>query len=214
VQVYQDDDGAIFSVPPSRSSGKFMHALTNSSPRSHTLSGLPRVALPLEPNAGAIVNFEAKGDFRYLGIFPMKRPVAVQIENRGSITWPGLDVQNNGLIQLRYTFSTLQERVVAGGIAPLDADLLPGLNRVNPVLAGPTSTGRYRLCADLVQILDGRVAPLPMEPVEIEVEVSGSRAEPENELQRLAIAYNELHGKDLDRALSRCARDRGHPHSE
>ena len=208
VRVYQDAEGAIFSIPPSRSSGKFMDSLTRSGPRADTLTGLPRMALPLEPNAGTIISLEADGDFRYLGLFPMKRPVHLQIENQTSVTWPGLDVQTNGLVQLRYSFSTLQGQVVAEGVAPLDADVPRGVHQVNPILAGPTSTGRYLLCADLVQVLQGTVQPLPVAPVEIEVDVSGVGAGPENELQRLAIAYNELHAKELDAALSRCARDR------
>ena len=168
------------------------------------------MALPLKPNEGTILSLEADGDFRYLGLFAMKRPVHLQIENQTSMTWPGLDVQTNGLVQLRYSFSTVQGQVVAEGVAPLDADVPSGVHRVNPILAGPTSTGRYLLCADLVQVLQGSVQPLPVAPVEIEVDVSGVGAGPENELQRLAIAYNDLHAKELDVTLSRCARERRH----
>jgi len=210
VRVYQDTEGAIFAIPPSASNGKFMDALTHAGPRADTLTGLPRMALPLKPNEGTILSLEADGDFRYLGLFAMKRPVHLQIENQTSMTWPGLDVQTNGLVQLRYSFSTVQGQVVAEGVAPLDADVPSGVHRVNPILAGPTSTGRYLLCADLVQVLQGSVQPLPVAPVEIEVDVSGVGAGPENELQRLAIAYNDLHAKELDVTLSRCARERRH----
>jgi hypothetical protein len=117
-------------------------------------------------------------------------------------------VQSEGLVQLRYAFSDLEDRLIETGNAPLDADLPPGVSIVSPVIGAPTRSGRYRLCAELVQIRAGLPKSLPFEPIEVEVEVSGIAENRGDALERLAIAYHEYRRESPGEKQSRCARER------
>jgi hypothetical protein len=68
------------------------------------------------------------------------------------------------------------------------------------VIGAPTRSGRYRLCAELVQIRAGLPKSLPFEPIEVEVEVSGIAENRGDALERLAIEAS--HVTDLDVAVA------------
>lgn len=207
-EVYRDGQGAIFELPPGPQSGRMRDALLDDTPRARSLGGLPRTPLRLQRNAGAITALESVSLFRYLGIEGLRRPLRVQIENRSASTWPALDVQTEGLIQLRYAFSTLEDHVIESGLAPLDADVPPGLHWFHPVISAPTISGHHRLCVDLVQILGGEPHPLPLEAIEIEVDVSGIGADRNDSIQRLTVAYHEHQRRGRAAPSSRCVRER------
>ena len=206
--VYRNREGAIFELPKRPSSGDWMQALLDDSPRPLTLGGLSREALADPPAGGGILSLKTGPPFRYMGVQPLFRPLELEIRNPGSATWPGLDVQSEGLVQLRYAFSDLEDRLIETGNAPLDADLPPGVSTVSPVIGAPTRSGRYRLCAELVQIRAGLPKSLPFEPIEVEVEVSGIAENRGDALERLAIAYHEYRRESPEEKQSRCARER------
>jgi hypothetical protein len=185
-----------------------MQALVENAPHPRTLTGLTRESISIDGPGGGILSLEPGPPFRYMGRQPLVRPLRVEIENPGKRTWPGLDVQPEGLVQLRYAFSDLQDRLVKTDLAALDADLPPGVSRVSPVIAPPARAGRYRFCADLVQTRGGVPTSLPFDALEFEVEVMGVDPSRPDPMGRLAEAYHEYRKKDLGEQKSRCAKER------
>jgi len=145
--VFENAEGTIFEIPEAARSGRWMQALVENAPHPRTLTGLTRESISIDGPGGGILSLEPGPPFRYMGRQPLVRPLRVEIENPGKRTWPGLDVQPEGLVQLRYAFSDLQDRLVKTDLAALDADLPPGVSRVSPVIAPPARAGRYRFCA-------------------------------------------------------------------
>ena len=206
-RVYHDEDGAIFELAPLAQTGQWMPALLEPEARPDTLSGLDRKPLAEADVHGALLSGQLEGRFRFVGAHPIPKPLALQVANATRRTWPGLDVQPEGLVALRYSFSDLDDRIVADGIAPLDADVVPGLSRLVPVLNGPTHNGNFRLCLDLVQQVDGESVPLAAPPLEIEVEARGLGTNQDESIERWR-SYQEDQLKPGSPRLSRCARER------
>jgi hypothetical protein len=130
------------------------------------MTGLPRapVAIPDPPGRIAVdlpehMRFELRAglpDFAIATVF-----------NPSDETWPGLDIQTEGLVLLRYRFFDSENRLVLEGTAGFDRDL-PGVRTVSAraLVEPPNREGRFRVLFDLVQQWDGAFHDLGFEPYE------------------------------------------------
>ena len=206
--VFRNSAGAIFELQQDSQSGRWMRALAGENSNNRTLSGLSRQAIVFSEGHGGILSLETGPPFRFMGLQPLMRSIRVLIDNPDDHTWPSLDVDPEGLVMLRYAFSDLEDHLIETNNVPLDQDLPPGKTAVSPIISAPAHSGRYRLCADLVQIVGRQPQPLPFDPVELEVEVAGFAEERGDALERLAIAIREYRHEDPEESFSRCARQR------
>jgi hypothetical protein len=206
--VFRNSEGAIFEVLQDGTNGQWMQALIDGRPRSRTLGGLARDEVAISSHRSGISSLEIRGAFHFMGFQPIDRPIELEIQNFEKNTWPGLDVQSEGLVKLRYAFSDQKDQLIQTDTAFLDADIPPGTSIVSPILGAPTHPGSYRLCVDLVQIRNGAPRALPFDPLEVDVQVAGKRSNGQNSLERWAQAYQEYRAKDLGQNLSRCAQER------
>jgi len=103
-------------------------------------------------------------------------PVAFnfQVHNSSRRAWPGFDVQREGLVALRYTFTpTSSPSRAKTKLARLGVDLKPGTTTTALVdLTAPNISGAATLCLDLVQQLGERVLPLDVPALEMTVHVA------------------------------------------
>jgi hypothetical protein len=132
---------------------------------------LPRA--PLEPRrvAGSLA-VESAGPFRLAGDLRIPERVSLRVSNDGDDPWPGLDVQTEGLVRLRYAFLAADGNAVLTDTAALAADLPSRATRTLRVpIAPPARAGAYRLRLDLVQRLGDLDHRLPIDAVELSVEV-------------------------------------------
>jgi hypothetical protein len=210
-EVFRNSEGAIFEVLQGGANGQWMPALVDGLPRSRSVSGLGRDDVRISSQKNGISSLKIRGAFHFMGFQPLYRPIELEIQNFEKETWPGLDVQSEGLVKLRYAFSDQKDQLIQTGTAFLDADIPPGASIVSPILGAPTHPGSYRLCVDLVQIRNGTPRALPFGPLEVDVQVAGKRSNGTNPLERLAQAYQEYRKKDLEENLSRCAKERADP---
>jgi hypothetical protein len=173
-RVYTDPTTWILEVADWQRGGRFTHALTDPTPRPTTLAGLPRA--PLEPTrvAGSLA-VESAGPFRLAGDLRIPERVSLRVSNDGDAPWPGLDVQTEGLVRLRYAFLDADGNVVLTDTAALAADLPARASRTLRVpITPPDRAGAYRLRLDLVQRLGDLDHRLPIDAVELPVEVQRS----------------------------------------
>jgi len=207
-EVFRNSEGAVFEVLQDGTNGQWMQALVGGRPRSRTLGGLARDEVAISSHRSGISSLKIRGAFHFMGFQPIDKPIELEIQNFEKKTWPGLDVQSEGLVKLRYAFSDQKDQLIQTGTAFLDADIPPGASIVSPILGAPTHPGSYRLCVDLVQIRNGAPRALPFDPLEVDVQVAGKRSNGKNSLERWAQAYQEYRAKDLEKNLSRCAQER------
>ena len=208
--IYSNQEAALFELLPLTQTGQWMASLLETETRPHTLSGLSRTPLADPVNQGTLLSAQVQGRFRFLGAHPIPKPLSIRIANTTLKTWPGLDVQPEGLVALRYSFSDPDGRILSDGVAPLDADVAPGLSELAPVLRGPALDGVFRLCLELVQQVGGESRPLPIAPLEIEVEARGIGVNQDKSINRWR-RYQEKRLEPDATDLSRCARERMHP---
>lgn len=161
----------LYEVVDREGAGAYTAALVSPRAGKPTLAGRSRA--PLSPaEATGTLGLEVTEAFHFAGHRRLPRLVTLRIGNRGSRTWPGLDPDPEGLVRLRYAF------VAADGTRPVEessalaADVPPGVTAIRVPIAPPASPGPFRLRADLVQRVHGEDHPLPIEPVELPVQVS------------------------------------------
>lgn len=206
--VYNDEQGTVFELAPLPQTGQWMPALLDTRPRARTLTGLTREPLETAGPLGRILSLEVAGPFRFLGTHSIPRPLQVRILNATPETWPGLDLQEEGLLAFRYSFSDSQGRVARQDLALLDADVFPGTSILTPVILGPTRNGSYSLCLELIQFGPSGPVELAMPPAEIEVSARGIEADTDISVGRWR-GYRELNQKAGENSISRCAHGRG-----
>jgi hypothetical protein len=171
--VWSDDASWIVEVPGHQSAGRLQAALVSPEPRAQTLFGLPRTPLTIAPGEGALV-IEGPLRMSASGDHGLTRRVPVTLRNAGPVAWPGLDVQPEGLVRLRYAFLDADGRVVAESSVALADDVPPqrALSLRLPI-SPPGRPGDYRMRAELVQVLGGEERPLVAVPsVEVAANVA------------------------------------------
>ena len=172
VRVWSDDATWILELPHSPRAGRLRAALTSPEPRAQTLLGLPRTPLALVPGEGGL---EIQGPLRMnvAGGRGLTRRVPVTLRNAGTLPWPGLDVQPEGLVRLRYAFIDAEGREVSQDSVALADDVPPqrALSLRLPI-SPPGRAGEFRMRAELVQVQGGEERPLAVPPVEVAASVS------------------------------------------
>jgi hypothetical protein len=170
-RAYADGDTLIFEISRHEETGVLMSKLASTESRAETLRGLPRTPLVLAADSGRL-EARVRGRFHCLRGTGLARPIELTLTNASDVIWPGFDYQTEGLVELRYSFSDGGGGVVKTGTAPLDADIpAQGETLAYPLVTPPPRRGDYRLRLDLVQRIGGRLRPLPLRPVELNVEV-------------------------------------------
>lgn len=172
VRVWSHDATWILELPDSPRAGQLRDALVSPEPRAHTLLGLPRTPLVLAPGEGALA-IEGPLRMNVAGNRGLTRRVPVTLRNASGVAWPGLDVQTEGLVRLRYAFLDADGQVVSEDSAALADDVPPhrALSLRLPV-SPPARAGEYRMRAELVQVLHGEERRLAVAPVEVAASVS------------------------------------------
>lgn len=173
--VHRDPNVRIYRIADARDAGVWVDAVSSREPRDRTLAGVSREPLSIEPGSGG---FEVAIP-EEIPAFSNDRPLlrlALAIDNRSGHDWPGLDVQREGLVELRYRFSQSAGAAGEGVIeasAPLDVDLPAGSRRTAVVhLEAPPRPGAYRLELELAQRRGDRWVALPLGSVEAPVRVT------------------------------------------
>ncbi len=171
-RAYEDNQTWIFEIPRHSETGMWMGKLASTEVRAQTLKGLPRLPLKLSANAGRI---EARlpGRFHYRGMGRSGRSVELRVTNASAVDWPGFDYQTEGLVELRYKFLDEGDRVVKTETASLGVDI-PARTATwaYPFVTPPVRQGKYRLRLDLVQRIGGTLRTLPLDSVDLDVEVT------------------------------------------
>ena len=170
-RVHIDASTWIFEIPDSERAGRFTEALIAPDVRATSFAGLSRVALELPQSAGTLT-VGAPPSFAFAGDLAIPELLDVEIANASAHAWPGLDVQTEGLVRLRYAFLTADGAEVLTGTAALAADLPPHARvELRVPVTPPTRAGTFRLRVDLVQRLGDEEHTLPIPAVELRVEV-------------------------------------------
>jgi hypothetical protein len=185
--AYQDQHTLIVEMKHDATTGSLMEPLRSRERRERTLGGASRSALDPKAVAGRL---EGPREVRFRSVFgPASRPVAITIENSSEVDWPGFDYQTEGLVQLRYVFALPDGEPIKAGRAFLDADIPAGSQMLrHPWISPPAYAGRFRLCLDLVQRVDGETRPLPIPPVEVLARVVGPSRDKETPTRLAAFA--------------------------
>lgn len=183
--VHSSPTTRIYELRGWQTGGKLTASLLSAESRATTFNGLARTPLALGPGAGRIgakpvPNLTARST----------TTTSLKIHNTSTATWPGFDIDEQGLVRIRYSYIPLGDlatnenevRDTVTKLAPIEVDLPSGtVTRVALVLTSPRTAGKYELCIDLVQIAgikDGvqTVTRLPVEPRRQRIHVRGKAA--------------------------------------
>ena len=169
--VFRDPHTWILEPQDWATAGALREELVDPEPRSTTLSGLSRAAIALSPDEGSL-RAKVASPFRLLGLRRISKLVPLTIENRSRHSWPGFDVQTEGLVRLRYRFEDDSGQKVSSEVASLAADIAPQSTLETRVpVRPPALQGNFRLTLELVQERDGREQSLGIAPVVLPVQV-------------------------------------------
>ena len=117
---------------------------------------------------------------RYEQAYGLSHLATVTLGNPSEVTWPGLDIQTEGLVQLRYRFFDTAGEMVREAVVSLDRDLPPKRVTVTRALIHPPAiTGRFRVRFDVVPRLGEELRDLGFPAAESEVEVAERAPFPE-----------------------------------
>jgi len=165
-------DFRIYEVPAAPTDESWLAALLADAPGPTTMTGLPRAAVSLPEKAGTL-RVEVPGRMRYERSYGLPYFATVAIENPSDATWPSLDIQTGGLVQLRYRFFDAAGEMVREETASFDTDLPPKRETVARALVRPPAiTGRFRVHFDVVQRVGEELRDLGFPVVKSEVEVT------------------------------------------
>jgi len=169
--VWSDASTWILEVPGSERAGRYQEALASHRPRARTLTGLSRAPLALGPGAGSL-GAQVEGPFHFIGDHGVPKLVLVRLRNASDVAWPGLDVQTEGLVRLRYAFRDAEGAAPRSDSVALAEDVPAGtaLSLRLPI-EPPARAGAYRLELQLVQEQGGALRALPVPSFETPVAV-------------------------------------------
>jgi hypothetical protein len=165
-------DFRIYEVPAAPTNQSWLPALLAASPGPTTMTGLSRAAVPVPEEPGTL-RVEAPGLMRYDQTYGVPCFVPVSVENPSETPWPGLDIQTEGLVQLRYRFFDAAGEMVREDTASFDMDLPPKRAITTRALIRPPAiTGHFRVRFDVVQRVGGELRDLRFPVVAGEVAVT------------------------------------------
>ena len=165
-------DFRIYEVPTAPASGSWQAALLAERPGATTMTGLPREPIAQLERPGTF-RVEVRDDMRYEYGSGLPYFATVRLANPSDVTWPGLDIQTEGLVLLRYRFFDARGEMIREATTSLDKDLPPRRTSVAQALVlPPAEAGRFRIRFDVVQRVGGELRDLGFPAVEREVAVS------------------------------------------
>ena len=171
--VYADRASRIYQLRNWDAGGSWTGALISGEARELTFAGLSREPLELASPAGALTAEVA--DVHWASVTNLTR---IRVDNRSAQTWPGFDLQHEGLVLLRYTYRRLGGDRTTTRFAALDFDF-PARTTTSALafLRSAFEPGRYALCLDLVQQVGDQHRALPVAPFETTVSIRQPRDE-------------------------------------
>lgn len=171
-KVWSGERAAILELTGWEEGGRYVEELVSPRPRARTFAGISRAPLELA-EGDASLSARLPERFRFIGARRLPALVTLRIDNRSDLTWPGFDVQSEGLVHLRYVFLNTEGAELAEEATVMLAEDVPARSSVilRVPVHPPARAGMHRLRMDLVQRLDGEDRPLPVAPVELEAEV-------------------------------------------
>lgn len=165
-------DFRIYEVPAAPTNESWLAALLAEEPGPTTMTGLPRKAVPSPRKPGAL-RVVVPERMHYEQDYGLPYFATVTLGNPSDATWPGLDIQTEGLVRLRYRFFDAAGAVVREAVAGLDSDLPPKRETVTRALVHPPAiTGRFRVRFDVVQRVGEELRDLGFPVAESEVDVT------------------------------------------
>ena len=171
--LYSTIHTRIYQLPAALPSGDLIGPLIDPTNRTRTFNGLPRDPLSLAAATGTL---RLDTDRTHERSKPNR--ARLRIRNSGTAIWPGFDLDPEGLVLLRYSYFPQDGDAASAGaetrLAGLDVDIPPGpVVALTALLQAPRGSGRYELCADLVQRVGNQLRPLPVAAVRGPVSVHG-----------------------------------------
>jgi len=165
-------DFRIYEVPTAPAGGSWQAALLAEKPGATTMTGLPREPIAQLERPGTF-RVGVRDDMRYEHGSGLPYFATVRLANPSDVTWPGLDIQTEGLVLLRYRFFDARGEMIREATTSLDRDLPPRRTSVAQALVlPPAEAGRFRIRFDVVQRVGGELRDLGFPAVEREVAVS------------------------------------------
>jgi hypothetical protein len=175
-RVFQDPATWVLEVVEREGAGAWEEALKSSTLRERTLTGIARSPIVVAEGSSHL-------EVEVSRVLPLgaAREVYTEIEaritNGTARAWPGIDIQTEGLVQLRYQFLTSDGATARDGTVPLYVDVpAMGSRVIRGLLRPPEEPGVYRLRFVLVQRQGGGLVPLGVGAVERRVTVRGRGA--------------------------------------
>jgi hypothetical protein len=165
-------DFRIYEVPAAPTSDSWRAALLAGEPGPTTMTGLSRAPVTLPERPGTL-RVEVRERMRYELGSGLPYFATVTLTNPSDVAWPGLDIETEGLVQLRYRFFDAQGAMLREDTASLDKDLPPGrATAAQALIRPPAEDGRFRVRFEVVQRVGGELRDLGFPATEREVEVS------------------------------------------
>ncbi|MBW2288282.1 MAG: hypothetical protein JRG90_10720 [Deltaproteobacteria bacterium] len=162
----------IYEIPTSAWNDSWRAALLADAPGPTTMTGLPRTAIAA-PESPPPLNVRVRDQMRYEHGSGLPYFATVTIVNPSAESWPGLDIQPEGLVELRYRFFDAADALLSEGTASLDRDIPHGSGVAAQALVRPPAVdGPMTIHFDLVQRVGGELRNLGFPAVEVAVEVS------------------------------------------
>jgi hypothetical protein len=203
--AYADEGALIFELPRHHETGIWMSKLVSTRVRGETLGGVSKLPLQLPAESGWL-EASLTGPFVFQGRSSLPGLATVTVTNAIDLPWPGFDYQDEGLVELRYTFAEADGAIVKTATARLDADLeAHAATRAYAIILPPQRAGSYRLCFDLVQRIGGELRPLPVRPAELPARVVGTDAGSGSGSRPALVVDGELSSGTESGAVSPCA---------
>ena len=163
--AYRDERTAIYDVIAGDDAGSLAERVRVDTVFPDTIAGVSRAPLALSPGDGALAAVFPLAVNRYTDGWA-SQSVPLRIANHTKAAWPGIDPDPAGLVHVRYRLSDASGGVSVEGVHALDDDVAAGATLVENVLVqGRLDKGEYRLCLDLVQLVDGAWRTLAISPV-------------------------------------------------
>jgi hypothetical protein len=172
-RMFQDPATWVLEVVDREGARAWEEAIRSRTPRTRTLTGLTREPIIVSEGSSHL-EVEVAPVLPVGATREVYAAMEAWVENGTKRSWPGIDIQTEGLVQLRYQFLTNDGVAARDGTVPLYVDVpAMGSQVVRGLLQPPEDPGVYRLRFVLVQRQGGELIPIGVGAVERRVTVRG-----------------------------------------
>lgn len=170
-RAFRDSQTWVLEVVDRDEAGVWVEAVKTRVPRERTLTGLMREPIVV-PGGSSRLEVEIPEVLPQGAAREVFVEVAATITNGTARSWPGIDIQTEGLVQLRHEFVSSDGTFVQEGVTSLHADVpAKGVLVTRAFLEPPERVGIYRLRFGLVQRRGDALAEFGVPEVERQVAV-------------------------------------------